>query len=154
MSRPFASFGDPRLPVRLWRKVQPCPMSGCWLWVGSWTAQGYGNTWWEGYAGKTCHRLFYETLIGSIPEGLHIDHLCRVRCCVNPLHLEPVTCWENTKRGNNMTAVNVSKTHCPKGHPYDEKNTRYKGRGRECRKCGVVRVTEYRRRKRGESHVV
>jgi len=158
LSRPVASFGDARVADRFWEKTQPCPMSGCWLWVGSWTGAGYGNAWSEGKAGVLCHRIFYEALVGPIPHGLQLDHLCRVTCCVNPAHLEPVTNWENTLRGDNNIAKLAKKTHCPKGHPYDEKNTRRRDRGgRECRRCAVIRCTEGRRRKRAareKSHVV
>ncbi|WP_280509087.1 HNH endonuclease signature motif containing protein [Nocardia cyriacigeorgica] len=73
--------------------------SGCWLWQGSrGTTGGYGRL---QHAGRQvqAHRLSYETFVGQIPDGLQLDHLCRVRHCVNPLHLEPVTASENRQRG-------------------------------------------------------
>ena len=95
------------------------------------------------------HRFAYEMLVGPIPEGLDLDHLCRVRHCVNPNHLEPVTRSENLRRGirprlpqnDRIGDKNRAKTHCPKGHPYDEANTlmhywkRENSMRRLCRTC-------------------
>ena len=92
--------------------------NGCWIWPG---ARQAGS----GYAladidGKTSllHRAVYKALVGPIPEGLTIDHLCRVTSCVNPAHMEPVTLRENILRSDRVTAVNARKTHCPHGHEY------------------------------------
>ncbi len=71
---------------------------GCWRWTGSVTPQGYGMFAFSD-EGKRAHRVMYELLVGPIPEGLTLDHLCRVRHCVNPEHLEPVTLAENVRRG-------------------------------------------------------
>jgi hypothetical protein len=79
------------------------------------------------------HRLSYEHHVGPIPDGLQIDHTCRNRKCVNPEHLEPVTNAENTTRQDHAER---RKTHCPKGHPYDEANTYVDPSGaRRCRAC-------------------
>jgi hypothetical protein len=100
------------------------------------------------------HRWAYETLVGPIPDGLVIDHLCRVRNCVNPDHLEPVTHRENIRRGE-AGAWNRVKTHCPQGHEYTPENTRYSGTTRNCRECQRIRNLEIdarriaERRKRG-----
>jgi hypothetical protein len=64
------------------------------------------------------HRIIYQHLVGPVPEGQQLDHICRVRCCVNPAHLEPVTQRENIVRGIGPTAVNAKKMFCPKGHEY------------------------------------
>src|ERR1044071_9710556 len=94
---------DPRLPDRFWSKVQPCPMSGCWLWCATIRANGYGVFGFRSQKKKqsrAAHRVSFETLVGTVSKGLEIDHLCRVRSCVNPAHLEAVTKQENIRRGN------------------------------------------------------
>jgi hypothetical protein len=132
-----------RLPDRFWEKVKIT--GGCWLWTAR-TRTGYGLFHWERKT-VAAHRLAYEMLVAPIPEGLEIDHLCRVRRCVNPAHLEPVTCRENTLRGHTVPAANIAKTHCPQGHPYDEENTYVAKRGdRHCRKCQRARKLVYRQR--------
>lgn len=86
---PRPTLGDERLPDRFWEKVQTYPASDCWLWTGClW--KGYGE-FFTAKGTKKSHRIAYETLVGSVPDGLQLDHLCRVRSCVNPEHLEPVT---------------------------------------------------------------
>ena len=85
------------------------------------------------------HRFMYEYLIGPIPDGMTIDHLCRVRKCVNPMHMEVVTQKENMLRGNTLQAKNKNKTHCVRGHEFTPDNTlvyrRNNGYMRICRKC-------------------
>lgn len=120
--------------------------NGCWVWHGSKTSKGYGRFYTQGVCIWT-HRLSYELFIGPIPEGLDIDHLCRVPACCNPTHLEPVTRQENTLRGTGPTAINAKKTTCPKGHLYDAVDSRGY---RICRLCKA----EVRKRvglKRGQS---
>lgn len=108
---------------------------GCWNWNGAVNGCGYGYTLRGGKRSKA-HRFFYEAKNGAIPNELVIDHLCRNRMCVNPEHMECVTVRENTIRGESPVAANARKTHCPKGHPYD--NVYYLSSGirkRECRSC-------------------
>ena len=99
-------FTGPRpLADRFWDQVATEPNTGCWLWLGSLTWQGYGRF----KAGEfrangtqrfvRAHRFSYELLVAPIPEGEELDHLCSVRSCVNPAHLEPVTHAENVRRG-------------------------------------------------------
>jgi hypothetical protein len=115
-------------------------VTGCWMWMGP-TDGVYGTFHVVGRRNpQKAHRVAYELFVGPIPEGLHIDHLCRVQLCVNPAHLEAVTPAENVRR--EYAAVlhpNSRKTHCPHGHPYDAANTRIvmrRGRpGRFCRTC-------------------
>lgn len=108
---------------------------GCWVWTGYRNVGGYGRV---SINGKLLlvHRIVYTALVGPIPEGLTLDHLCRNTSCVNPAHLEPVTLRVNTRRSDRTRAsINAARTHCPQGHPYDEANTRWWGGGRFCRTC-------------------
>lgn len=114
---------------------------GCWLWTGDANNVGYGKVRRNGKAHRA-HRYAYEQLVGPIPEGLTLDHLCRVRLCVNPAHLEPVTLRENVMRGTSVTAINAKKTHCPRGHEYDRI---YAGH-RKCQTCDTIRLRNYRRK--------
>jgi hypothetical protein len=98
---------------------------------------------------RYAHRWSYEHFVGPIPEGLHIDHLCRVRRCVNPDHLEPVTPKENYLRGEGPTARNSTKTHCKYGHKFDKSNTSVYGGRRHCNECGRRRQRKYRQSKKG-----
>jgi hypothetical protein len=97
------------------------------------------------------HRLAYELLVGPIPDGLTLDHLCRTRNCINPWHLEPCTLKENQLRS---PVINANKTHCRNGHEYTEENTRHyvrKGgaKMRTCRKCDSIRtLRRYHARKK------
>lgn len=104
----------------------------CWIWTASRIGL-YGNFWLNGrgYA----HRGSYQLFKGPIPDGLEIDHLCRVQLCVNPAHLEAVTQRENLIRSDNFAGKESRVTHCPKGHPYDEANTIRRRGQRECRAC-------------------
>lgn len=130
------------LEDRFWEKVDRS--GSCWLWTGQVDGQGYGRFFISGHGQLGAHRVAYELMAGPIPEGLHIDHLCRVRHCVNPAHLEPVTPRQNALRGEGAAATNAAKTHCPQGHPYDEANT-YTGLGRRaCRACNRVNSARYR----------
>lgn len=105
----------------------------CWEWRGSRTQGGYGQFYTDdSYAPKYAHRYAYEMAHGPIPDGMHVDHLCRHRWCVRPSHLEIVTPHENALRGERATA-----THCLRGHEYTERDTvvRRNGFKRECRIC-------------------
>lgn len=118
--------------------------NGCWNWRATVKPDGYGMIYISGRKSQKAHRFFYEKLIGPIPTGLCIDHLCRNRCCVNPTHLEPVTHKENTLRGIGLTAVNKKKTHCYKGHPYTPENMTSEKKFRQCRTC----ILDWNRAKR------
>ena len=108
----------------------------CWNWIGHISVYGYGRVYVAGEKFQA-HRLIYQILVGEIPKGLGLDHLCRNRKCVNPDHLEPVTNAVNVYRGFCLSAKNRLKTECKHGHPYDEENTYWRTfkKGRDCRTC-------------------
>jgi len=129
--------------------------NGCWIWQGA-KSVGYGSMW-NGERTMGAHRWAYEQFKGKIPEGLHCDHLCRVRACVNPNHLEAVTHQENVRRGvagDYMKEKSKTITHCHRGHEYTEENTIKKKRGngihRTCRECQRAMHRKYLRRVRGK----
>lgn len=128
---------------RFWAKVnKDGPLfrgAPCWLWLGIRLPIGYGRMYKDNRRVRA-HRIAYELLIGPIPEGLELDHLCRNHSCVNPRHLEPVTHKENCLRGLAPIMggdLQRAKTHCAKGHPYDAANTYFNPRNRKrgCRTC-------------------
>ena len=141
------AFGDPRLPSRFWDKIRVRP-DDCWEWTAYRNASGYGTTTYQGRR-LLAHRLSYEILVGTFPKGLHSDHLCRNRACVNPAHIEPVTAQVNVLRGNLpgiLRARAAAQTHCLKGHLFDEINTYRHGNQRHCRKCRADIQRAIRRR--------
>lgn len=113
--------------------------TGCWEWTANIDPRGYGRFKVGGRKAKA-YRVSYELAYGPIPEDLTIDHLCRVRHCINPAHLEAVPMIINTLRGTGPTAINAAKTHCVRGHEFTPENT-YRasngrgGYGRGCRAC-------------------
>ena len=127
--------------------------SDCWIWQRYIMNNGYGQV----SIGKRrilTHRFSYEAFVGEIPAGLQLDHLCRVRTCCNPEHLEPVTQRENLLRGEGFAARCANATQCPQGHKYDDENTRVRpGGGRECRACDRARCREWRRRRKEKREV-
>ena len=126
---------------RFWSKVDKT--NSCWLWTAS-TRRGYGQFVINNKPAPA-HRFAYEQLVGDIPKGLQIDHLCRVRNCVNPEHLEPVTCRENILRGEGICAEAARKTHCPHNHPYSGYNLHIDAEGfRHCKECHKLREREKR----------
>lgn len=146
--------------TRFWAKVNkdgPMPATfrnrgPCWEWRAARTADGYGVFAATTSANMLAHRWSYESLIGPIPDGHVIDHLCRNRCCVNPAHLEPVPPGVNTIRGLGVSTFNRLKTHCPAGHPYSKENTYSAGRGdRRCRTCTLEQSRAWYQRSRAAS---
>jgi hypothetical protein len=124
---------------------------GCWEWTASKNWGGYGTISEGGRAGRDllAHRALYELMVGPIPEGLQIDHLCRNRGCVRPDHMEPVTQQENIRRGM-ASGSRGRQTHCANGHEFTEENIRRtgpEGRYRVCRACQKEWQGQYRERK-------
>lgn len=122
-----------RTEQRFWSKVDTS--GDCWEWTASRSPLGYGQ-----YAiqrkPRGAHRVAWEMLVGEIPDGFELDHLCRNRACVNPDHMQVVSHRENTLRGHGPSATNARKTKCCNGHDFDETNTYITPKGaRQCRAC-------------------
>lgn len=127
--------------------VEMVTESGCWLWTASMSKTGYGVFWNRGKHIRA-HRYAYIVYRGEIPEGMSLDHLCRVRCCVNPWHLEPVTHLVNMQRG-----WMANKPNCKMGHPLSGDNLLNDKRQRTCRICHRVASNKYLEKKRGQQLV-
>lgn len=119
----------------------------CWEWKSTLNS-GYGMIYFRGKS-IGAHRLVYRVLVGPIPKGLELDHLCRNRKCVNPAHLEPVTGKENRLRSESPCAKNARKTHCKRGHLLQPPNLTWCSRpgGRQCRECLNMFQRNYWRKK-------
>lgn len=133
------------LPERFESKISPEPNTGCWLWTGAVRADGYGIAWFRN-SNQYAHRTVY-THLRCDPGASQLDHLCRVRCCVNPDHLEVVTQKINTQRGL-VGVAHKAMTHCRRGHEFTPENTRADfSRGvwcRQCRMCDKLRAAKKR----------
>ena len=128
--------------------LPPMDERGCILWPRAIGKDGYGRVAINGRI-LLAHRVAYEAARGPIPQGLQIDHLCRVRACVNPAHLEVVTSRVNSLRGVGPAAINALRTHCPRGHAYTPENTYWRGRSRACRACRHESNRSFRQSARG-----
>ena len=128
------------LPETIRNRIEVMP-SGCWLWRGHLLHNGYGQVTLNNER-YLIHRLVYAYLVARIATGLTIDHLCRIRACCNPDHLEAVPIRTNILRGQGLAAINARKTHCPQGHPYTPANTGIdiSGDNRYCRTCMNARA--------------
>lgn len=116
---------------------------GCWIWTASICPQGYGKFVLPGRGAVYAHRVSHELFKGPIPDGLHVDHLCRVRSCVNPEHLEAVPSAENNRRGISPCADNLRKDTCPRGHEYTHYTLKDGSIRRDCRTC--MRLAQMKR---------
>lgn len=131
-------------------KIDVDPTSGCWLWNASLIDDGYACF---TFKGKTVrgHIYSHRHMFGDTDQKLYDrDHLCRVRRCVNPFHLEVVTKRENTIRGVGPSALNAAKTHCVNGHEFTAENTKMtRDNGTLYRRCITCRREGDRRRREG-----
>lgn len=135
----------PTTEERFWAKVDKNHITGCWVWVGH-KRDGYGVFSYGGRGGVriNAHRYAYQEIIGEIPNGLVLDHLCRQRDCVNPDHLEPVTRKENVLRGFSLSAMQSRQKNCNRGHPLSGDNLYITPRGkRQCRSCRKQSMERY-----------
>lgn len=158
-----APYG-PTVLARFWAKVDKTPTNGCWLWTAGIDRSGYGKFVNERKQ-LAAHRFAFQALVGPIPPGLEIDHLCHGhddacvggtsclhRRCVNPAHLEAVTRQTNMLRGRTQPAANAAKSHCPQGHEYVPATTYTDPQGRRhCRPCHSAAVLRSRSRKRARA---
>jgi hypothetical protein len=113
----------------------------CWEFAGCRIDGGYGRIRDDDGRLMLAHVAMYEAIVGPVPGGLELDHLCRNPPCCRPDHLEPVTHAENVRRGESLTNTNAAKEACPKGHPYDWVD----GGARRCRQCRNERKRSARR---------
>jgi len=132
---------------RFWKRVVLGNGDECWKWAGLIDRKGYGRYCNRVFGTHLAHRISYLLLVGPIPDGKELDHVCRNRGCVNPAHLEPVTHHVNLLRGNGIVSANKLKTHCPQGHPYEGENLICRRGTRECRICYKKHAAENQRRR-------
>jgi len=145
---PMTRHGKP-LEVRLFENVSvPSLWGACWPWKGCLNRNGYATL---KVGGKTraAYKISYVMAYGEIATGLELDHLCRVRSCVNPLHLEAVTHEVNSLRGESFAATHARQTHCVRGHEFTPANTymspaRGRRDARRCRECRRLQGQKYR----------
>lgn len=145
-----------RLPVevRIRRNIV-VDDAGCWIWIGHVGPNGYGRMQVPraegGWKTGSAHRTSYQTFVGPIPAGMELDHLCKVKRCVNPQHLEPVDRRLNNERSDSPSAINARKSECVNGHPFSEANTYVNEGGRHCRACRREATRRWSQRRRAAS---
>lgn len=138
-----------RIPAefRFWQKVRQA--GDCWEWTASKGGSGYGHFFPTRKKLVVAHKWAYEQMVGPVPEGLQLDHLCRNTSCVNPYHLDPVPAKVNGHRSDSWAGVNSRKTHCPEEHPYTGDNLLINEKGaRVCLTCKRARWRAYYHRKK------
>lgn len=147
---------DEKTLVRFSGSYSEDSATGCWVWHGSKTEDGYGR-FYAHHIRRKAHIWAYEHYVGLVTKGKELDHLCRNRLCVRPDHLEPVTHRENVLRGNGPAAlvarniaIRLARTHCKQGHLIDKENSYITPIGyKECRVCRRVADAKYRASRKG-----
>ncbi len=134
-------MGEKDHKAKIEARLRKAP-DGCLVWTGPLDKDGYGRMAYDGTT-RLVHRIYYALTVGPFPKNLTLDHLCRNRACCNPAHLEPVTTQVNILRGTGAPARNRRKTHCLRGHPFNEANTYLYPQesgalGRLCRECRKI----------------
>jgi HNH endonuclease len=133
---------------RMLARTQVDEKTGCWLWQGPVSPEGYPRTALNlergVYKHMNAHTALWWLVESPIPSPLQLDHLCRIKRCINPAHMEVVTGRVNTLRSNAITAINARKTHCKRGHPLSGDNLYLQGETRQCRTCKLDRQRQDR----------
>ena len=131
------------LPEKIARRIDTNDPDGCWIWTGGKHTAGYGMAYYRKRS-WFAHRLVYSLLIGRPPRGKQLHHICKVRLCVNPEHLAPVTGAEHVRLEGNG-----AKTHCKHGHEFTPENTYRWRTERRCRTCmAAASARSYAKRNR------
>ena len=126
---------NPARVLRFWVKVLVGLENECWLWAGAKDQKGYANFTVNKYKTGKAHKFSWILHFGLIPAGLQVDHECNNPSCVNPNHLQLLTGYKNNEKSNSASAINKRKTHCIRGHKFDERNTLRKNGRRYCIIC-------------------
>lgn len=138
---------------RLFAKIEVDPVTHCWNWIGALNTYGYGEFWINGGM-EQAHRLVYAWACGPIPKGVgpkirNLDHLvCDNPKCCNPAHMILTLPRDNNVRGNSISAVNLKKTHCKRGHLLPTFINRKDGKGRQCEICRKITTAAWRQENR------
>lgn len=132
---------------KILKKILINPNTGCWIWQGFIDPDGYARSEIRGGKNKFVHRISYEAFIGKIDKGMSIDHICRNRKCCNPQHLQTLSIKDNLFSGNSISAINKRKTHCKRGHEFNEENTYIIRKSRVCKECAKIGMIKYKNNK-------